>query len=224
MSPKAGCLLINEIVPRLQAAIPRTVRMVGPEDSQEVIQDAIAMAAKLLHNSVRNGKSVTSGNITFYCIQSLKSGRRTVGYSTADVLAAATQLRGRAKLHSFDEPIAQDESNESLCLLDIFTNQTEDVAGEAARNLDWAEVIRSQSPRGRAILQCMDEGRALKEVARRFGVSSSAIHRHKEKIAAALVEFMGADILKQINRGPQWKDNIHASREKVACRFERQAA
>jgi len=49
MSPQAGWILQEEIVPRLKASIPRNVNQVGAEDPEELVQDAIVMAAKLMH-------------------------------------------------------------------------------------------------------------------------------------------------------------------------------
>ena len=53
MSSSAGLLLVQEIVPRIEAVIPRSVKQVGSEDVQEVTQDAIAMAARMLHSAER---------------------------------------------------------------------------------------------------------------------------------------------------------------------------
>jgi len=219
MSPQAGCLLVKEIVPRLQAAIPRTVKMVGCADAQEIIQDSIAMAAKILHNTEQNGKKVTPGNVAYYSIQHAKSGRTSVGHSAADVHGIATQLNGSSRLVSFEEPVAFEEScNESLSLSEVFTTEADDPSVAAARNLDWAAFVSRQSPQGRAIIQCMDEGGTLKEVAKRFGVSTSAIHAHKKRIGVALLEFMGTDILQDVNRRPQWTENLNATSAKLACR------
>jgi len=63
MSPQAGWILQEEIVPRLRSAIPRTVSCVGAEDAEELVQDATAIAAKMLHNVKAAGKKVTPGNI-----------------------------------------------------------------------------------------------------------------------------------------------------------------
>ena len=41
MSPQAGWILQEEIVPRLRSAIPRTLNYVGSEDAEELVQDAI---------------------------------------------------------------------------------------------------------------------------------------------------------------------------------------
>jgi hypothetical protein len=77
--------LQEEIVPRLRSAIPRNVNQIGSEDAEELIQDAIVMAAKLLDNAERANKTVTPGNIAYYTILHMKSGRRSCGSSYSDV-------------------------------------------------------------------------------------------------------------------------------------------
>lgn len=45
MSPAAGMMLTNEIVPILNATVPRVVKAIGSEDPEELVQDAVASAA-----------------------------------------------------------------------------------------------------------------------------------------------------------------------------------
>ncbi len=59
MSPRAGFILQDQIVPRLRSAIPTVCHCVGSEDAQELIQDSIALAAKLMHNVEAAGKAAT---------------------------------------------------------------------------------------------------------------------------------------------------------------------
>jgi hypothetical protein len=107
MSPQAGWILQEEVVPRLRSAIPQVVSFVGCEDAQELIQDATALAAKLLHNVEQAKKKVTSGNIAYYTIQHIKSGRRSTGSSVADVYGTGTQLNGRSRFTSLDDDTAE---------------------------------------------------------------------------------------------------------------------
>jgi hypothetical protein len=44
---------------------------------------------------------------------------------------------------------------------------------------------------------------------------------HRERLALKIQEYMGADIIIQIQRRPGWKDSIDATRMKMACRDER---
>src|SRR5882724_8551141 len=106
MSPQAGWSLQEEVVPRLKSAIPKAVHFVGSEDPQELVQDATAIAAKMLHNVEAAGKKVASGNIAYYTIQHVKSGRRSTGSSTVDVYGSATQLNGTTLLTSLEETAA----------------------------------------------------------------------------------------------------------------------
>ena len=79
MSPQAGWILQEEIVPRLRASIPRNVNCIASEDAEELVQDATVMAAQLLDRTERRGKTVTAGNIAYYTILHMKSGRRSYG-------------------------------------------------------------------------------------------------------------------------------------------------
>jgi hypothetical protein len=54
-----------------------------------------------------------------------------------------------------------------------------------------------------------------------LGLSDSAIQGEKKKLALALAEFMGANVLSESTRQPLWRDNIMAGRERQACRAAR---
>ena len=222
MSPQAGLLLLNEIAPRIISALPKTVCMVGAEDAHELIQDAIALAARMLHYAESNGKKVTPGNIAYYTLQHSKSGRRSVGHSCCDVHGSATQLNGRVKLESFDYEVGFDEdTGEGITLGEVFAEEGEDPSVVAARRLDWGEFLEGQDDRGRAIVKFLDEGRSLRELAAAYKVCPSTIVHQKERIASDILSFMGNDILQRVNDKPRWNDNIHANREWMACKEER---
>src|SRR3954451_7924138 len=96
MSPLAGEMLVQEIAPRIRSALPHTVPRIGAEDVEELVQDALAMAAQILVSAGAKGKSVTPGNVAFYAICLAKAGRRSTGFSKTDVLHSGTQLNRRA--------------------------------------------------------------------------------------------------------------------------------
>lgn len=117
MSPQAGFVLQDQVIPRLRSAIPNVAHCVGAEDHNELIQDATALAAKLMHSVEQAGKKVTPGNIAYYTIMHIKSGRRSTGSSEVDVHGSATQLSGKTRLSSLDEVVASTEE----CGGEIFT-------------------------------------------------------------------------------------------------------
>jgi hypothetical protein len=43
----------------------------------------------------------------------------------------------------------------------------------------------------------------------------------KRHLAKAIVDFMGPEILKEIQRLPAWKNNLNASKESMACKYGR---
>lgn len=223
MSPQAGWLLQQEIIPRLKSAIPVAVICVGCEDAAELVQDATAFAAKLLRSVEKAGKKVTPGNIAYYTIQHIKSGRRSTGASVADVYGSATQLRGRTRLMSLEEQ-ADGEEQEVFTFNDVLSTDQEDPSTRAARKLDWETLCAGLPEQERAVVEFIAQGKTFRQVAQAFGVCDSAIHKSKEALGSKILEFMGPDILREVRRMPQWRNDLDANREKFACRQERRAA
>jgi hypothetical protein len=224
MSPHASWLLVNEIIPRIAAVVPRCVSHVGTEDTEEIVQDASAMAARMLMNAEANAKKVTPGNIAFYTLQHMKSGRRFAGNSIADVLGTATQLNGRSHVVSFDEEMDASEHDDSFTLHHAFTDPTEDPATTAARKMDWEMFMAMQDECDRAILRCAAEGEAIGPVGRRFGLGATSIQNRKRQLAIAVREFMGENIMAEAGRQPQWKEQLMTRRQKFQASRHQPAA
>jgi len=68
------------------------------------------------------------------------------------------------------------------------------------------------------------EGKTLRQVARHLGVSDSSMQTSKRRLGVKILEFMGADIMAEVRRRPQWWNSLEATREKQACRVQRLAA
>jgi hypothetical protein len=219
MTVKAGQILVNEIVPRIRSIVPRSVLKIGSEDNEEVIQDTIAMAARLLDRNERNGKPTAACCIAFYSLQHAKSGRRMAGTGKTDAMGPRTQLEGRSAMVSFDEIIHVDElTNEPVTLGDMLADGNEDPSTIGARNIDWEEFLVTQGKRPRAVVRCSAEGGRLQEVADRFKVSYSTINDDRQKLATSVRAYMGDDVLDVVKRLAPWQGNLRASREKLACR------
>jgi DNA-binding NarL/FixJ family response regulator len=223
MSPQAGWILQEEVVPRLKSAIPRTVSFVGSEDPEELVQDAIAIAARMLHSVELAGKTVTPGNIAYYAIQHVKSGRRSTGYSIVDVMGSGTQLNGNTRLSSLDEPAAIDEETggEIFTFNDVLSQDQEDPSVVAARKLDWQALLARLNQREQAIITYLLEGKTVSDVAVAFKVSRSTMQQCKDRLATLIQEFLGIDILVEVLRLPGWRDDLNTAKERLACRYER---
>ena len=222
MSPQAGWILQEEVVPRLRSSVPRNVNRIGCEDAEELVQDATAIAAKLLHNAEQAGKQVTAGNVAYYTILHMKSGRRSHGHSNADVLGSATQLNGRSSPCSFDEPVHEEsELGEEFTVNDVLSFDDEDPGQKAARKLDWEFFLASLTDRERQVVEFLLAGDHLSELARKLCLDRSTIQNSKNRLAVKVLDYMGADILAEIRRMPGWKNSLNCNREKLACRSHR---
>jgi len=224
MSPRAGWLLVNEILPRLRSAVPLVAHCVGSEDPEELIGDATLHAARILHSAEQRGKTVSASSVAYFAIEHTRSGRRSCGNSASDVHGAATQLKGRSRLDSLEQVVASNEEcgGEIWELHDVLaSDQQDDVATKVARKMDWSEFVSGLSERERAVIDCIVEGRSLRDAAKSFRVCDSTMQGDKRKLAVRILDFIGVDILIQIRRKPNWKDSLDASRERLACREER---
>ncbi len=223
MSPRSGWLLVNEILPRLRSAVPLVARGVGAEDPEELIGDATLHAARILHSAEARGKTITAGNVAYYAIEHTRSGRRSCGNSASDVHAAATQLKGRSRLDSLEQVVASNEEcgGEIWELHDVLSRDEEDPGTKAARKMDWSEFASALTERERAVINCIVEGRSLRDAAKSFRVCDSTMQGDKRKLAVKIQNYMGSDILVQIKKLPRWKDDIMTSRERLTCKHER---
>lgn len=235
MSPQAAFLLQTQVVPRLRSAIPNVVAFIGSENAEELVQDGAAIAARIMHNAERAGKKVvrsarggrgreiTAGNVAYYTIEKLRSGRRSAGSTVADVHGAGTQIKGNARLTSLDEVAAVDEESggEIFEFHDVLAADQEDPAIRAARKLDWQAFWAGLPERERVVIGFMIEGRTLRAAAESLKCSDSIVHLSRRNLAEKILDFMGADILVEVRRQPRWKDGLTATRERLACREER---
>ena len=226
MSSHADKMLTDEIVPRLRHMIPHHVSFVGAEDAEEVLQDATLMAARLLARARANGKQVTPGNIAFYTMLHIRCGRRSHSASRSDVMGSRTQIVGNSRVTSLAAPIpAEDQSlDEPMTLGDVLASEAEDPSETAARNLDWQALVATLDERALAVLHCMADEVRLQEVATQKGVSRSTVQGWRNQLTDLVRTFMGHDVLHMIQRTPQWRENLTAMREQLACRLDRRTA
>jgi len=198
------------------------IRGVGSEDTEELLQDALTVAAKMLHDLEERGKTVTPGNVAYYTILHMKSGRRSYSAGRTDVMNAGTQLDSNSMVLSFEEPAGYDaETDEEIPLGDMLAGSEDDPAGAAARMMDWEDFLGSHNPRYEAFVCDLAQGRHAKDTAARFGFSSSWAHDLKENLAEDLREHFGEDAIADSMQAPSWHGNIRVDHEKAACRADR---
>ena len=222
MSPSAGCLLVEQIAPRLRTLVPKSVKRVGAEDGEELIQDAIVIAAQMLDRVEQAGKKVTAGNIAYYAVLHMRSGRRSQGSSRTDTMAPGTQLDHRSTVLSFEEEVGYDpELDEPITLGELLASEHEDPAQMAARNIDWQLFLTTHDYRYGVILKGMAEGRTLKDTAAAQREWYPGMWALKNRMAEEVREYLGEAAIADSAQMPRWKASIAVDRERTACRAER---
>ena len=222
MSPQSGVVLLEEVLPRLRSAIPQCVRKVGAECDEELLADGVAMAASMLHNLEERGKTVTPGNVAYYCLLHLKSGRRSYSGGRTDVMGSGTQLDHSSMVLSMEEEVGYDpELDEAVRLEEMLTCSRDDPSMEAARNIDWEEFLGSHDMRYTCIVYDLGSGRTMLDTARACGMTYHGIRELREDLVDHLLEWMGPEAIADASAVPRWRSNILVDREKTACRAER---
>ncbi len=223
MSPENEYLLLHDVVPRLRSAIRIAVAHVGSEDDTELLQEGTVMAAKILTNATRKGKRVTAGNVAYYTLQHLKSGRRTVGYSSVDVLASGTQLNGRSSVSSIHEEVPMcADTDETVPVSELMSRDEEDPCTKATRKLDWEQFYGTQDRNGRQLLTCIAEGcETPPEISRKLKLTRLAVRERTDQLRTAVKSFFGDGVIAEVCRAPQWFNDLRAVKEHLACCGER---
>ena len=222
MTAQAGNMLVEEITPRLRTLVPKSVKPVGGEDAEELLQDAITIAAQMLHRVEVSGKTVTPGNIAYYVILHMRSGRRSQGSSRVDTMAVGTQLDGSSSVLSFEEEVGYDpELDAPITLGDLLASDHEDPSMEAARNIDWELFIRTHDYRYGIMIKGIAEGQSLKATAERSEHLYASLYGLKERLAADVREYLGDEAIAESVQVPRWKACINRDREKASCRADR---
>jgi hypothetical protein len=221
MSPQAEMLLLNEIQPRIQAAVGKgRVRMVGSEDTRELVQDGLCIAAKMLDAAETQGKAVTAGNIAFFAIQSLKSGRRFGYAGKSDVLSPGAMLAGHASVVSLDEPRGEpdDDPDGEFTLHDVLAATGEDAGTAAGRRIDWDQALQTMDARTRGILQGTAEGVGPGELAARYSISAPRVCQVRDAAGAKITQAWGGNPVVDATRETAWIKHVRTYAQQRTCR------
>ena len=222
MSPQAGVVLMQEVAPRLRSAIPQCVHKVGCEDDEELLADGVAMAAHLMDGLEQRGKQVTPGNVAYYTLLHLKSGRRSYSTGHTDVMGSGTQIGHNSMVLSFEEEVGWDaETDEAVNLGDLLASSAEDPSMSAARNLDWEDFLDQSDPRYLCIIYDLASGHSMFDTAKACRMTYHDVRLIRDRLVEDLEQWMGPSAIEDAARVPAWRGSIMVDREKTACRADR---
>jgi hypothetical protein len=222
MSPMMESMLVNEVMPRLRAAA-NTIPKIGPEDDEEIVQDATLMAARMMDSAEKAGRKFTAGNVAYYATQAARSGRRSYYAGRSDVLSPGCQIDGLARHEPLDAEIEFEAENFGTLhdVIQTFDANAHEVdpSEEAARNLDWDAFLASHPPRHRTAILILSRGGTMREAGKGCGLRDSAALNLRRRIAADLIEFFGEEVIRRLldGRMPAWDAGLQASRHRHLC-------
>ncbi|MEI8315672.1 MAG: hypothetical protein WCG79_09510 [Verrucomicrobiota bacterium] len=202
-------MLLDEIRPILQGVVPSCVKSIGCEDTEELIQDALAIAAQMLHVLEEAGKQVIAKSVAYYTIQRLKCGRRSYGDRRADVYGAGCQLDGRCVVVSFEQSVVMEDGYE-LTLGESLASRSDDPSMMAGREIDWNELEARLDNRKRGVIAALNAGHGTDIIAKALKVSSPRVTQIKREIGEVITEQWGAAVLQDVNHEPVWAASLRA--------------
>jgi len=178
----------------------------------------------MLHSVEAAGKTVTPGNIAYYTILHMKTGRRSQSCSRADAMANGTMLDSKSSVLSVEEEVGYDEEmGEPITLGEMLGSEREDPAMAGARNIDWERFLSTHDRRYTQIVHGIAEGRNLRETVFRsaHARSYSRMFQLKQQLARDLEVFMGQDAITDSATVPAWRASLKVNSEKAACAADR---
>ena len=211
MSPRAGELLLDVIQPMLIAVAPQVVKTVGAEDSDELVQDGMCMAAQAIDMLEKQGKKLMPRSVAYYTLQRLKSGRRSQYAGRMDAMCPGATLDKKVEMADLDAP-TQSENSEMLPMGDMLASDDEDAATLAARDIDWAMLEPLLTDRELKVLQALTEGRGTVEISLKCRVTPSAITQTKRQIGRKISSSWGCSAVREVGRVPMWRAGLRATR------------
>ena len=219
MSPKAAKMLLEEIMPIIVGTVPRVARPLHAEDREELVQDTLAVAAKMLHDAERNsGELPPFRSVAYYAIQRTKSARRSYGGCRLNPLSAGFSKTSGDSMLSLDAELSPSSEMEGRTLGDLLQDPKDDPATECARRLDWKGFVGTLDKRSKTVFTKTALGVSGNEIARSLGVSAAYVSQAKGALAVKAREFFGVSSLSTLIGDPEWRRRARACYESKAFR------
>jgi len=121
-----------------------------------------------------------------------------------------------------EEVVASNEETggDIFLLHDVLSSDQEDPGTKAARKMDWEQMMKALSPKEQIVINSIVEGRSFRDAAKSFRVSNSTMQKMKHKLAVTIQDYMGCDILADIQCRPKWRNDLDTSKERLACKHD----
>ena len=164
----------RQLLPELSSRLRARFFKIRPDIEDEHTAEAVALAWQAFLSARRRGKEITAGNLAWFTIRSVLSGRKLAGSSSLDALS--------------DRPLARERIGEHVSLSDLDDDAERafyktfgdrrwrwpvvDVVGP---KLDWSDFITGCDHRDQRIAEMRLAGHRQTAVATELGISAPAV-------------------------------------------------
>lgn len=74
--------------------------------------------------------------------------------------------------------------------------------------MDWDEFLIGLSEREKCVVEKLLVSRNMSEIARSVKLDPKTIQNCRDQLVVKILDFMGPDILREIERRPGWRENL----------------
>ena len=170
-----------------------------------------------MHNGEQKGKRVPHQAQPITPFSTVNLAVVVLAIAVRMFMAAAHNSMAEAGWNQWrkSSPLMKKLAARSYLLHDVLSDDQEDPGTKAARKLDWETFMSGLSEREKAVVLQMIEGKTFSSIGRKLKLSPGTVKTTRIHLAQKAAEVMGADILVQAARLPQWKEDLNACRERV---------
>jgi hypothetical protein len=163
----------KEMLPELTSRLDCRFRGRNPDLRAENVAEAVALSWQMFQSARRRGKDVTAGNLAWYAVRQVLSGRKLAGSTNLDALSDTPISRERIGTHVGLSEIGDGEYR----FYRVFGDRRwkwpiVDVVGA---RLDLASLIDECDERDRRIIEMKLAGHKQTAIATELGVSPPAV-------------------------------------------------
>jgi len=163
----------REMLPELTSRLDCRFRGRNPDLRAENVAEAVALSWQMYLSARKRGKDVTAGNLAWYSIRQVLSGRKLAGTTNLDALSDTPLARERIGIHVSLSEIGDGEN----AFHHVFGDRRwrwpiVDVVGP---KLDLASLIDECDERDRRIIEMKLAGYRQTAIATELGISPPAV-------------------------------------------------
>jgi hypothetical protein len=183
---------LPEIQSRSRACVSRLPR----HQRDDAMAEVVGSVFKASVHAERNGvlARITPFHAVVYAVKHYRQGRRMAGYSSTDVMAEATQIKGRCKVVSLAS-VPEESKDGSMTLAETLADRRQDNSPfeQVRQNMDYPSILRKErvSRKARKIFGLVATDRSTgqgERIAMALRMSPGRVCQLKSQLAEALAK------------------------------------